>query len=68
MFITEKDIDQAFKEAGVVISDKECSHQDNHIHPKVFEYLEKKWNRAEYEKENEKLEKLGKELLREIDE
>jgi len=67
MFITEKDIDKAFENAGVVVVDKECQDNENHISKEVLEYLENKWgNLAQYEKENERLKKIGKELLKEI--
>jgi hypothetical protein len=69
MFFTEKEIDKMFTEAGIAVVDEKCENKDNHISPKVLEYLENKWGkREEYEKENARLKKIGEELLKEIDE
>ena len=72
MFITEKEIDQALKDANIIITDENCKSQENHISPQVLDYLEKKWgneyNETKYLKENQNLKEIANDLLKEISE
>lgn len=66
MFFTEKEINEIFEKAGVTIVDNECENEDNHIAPKVLEYLENKWERKLIENDQDLIE-IGKKLLKEFD-